>query len=305
MKEYRRGSYGGELCYYALTFMRLLRILFLLFCSMPFLAKASEGFFNSVAGLPSAVSSNWDSTVFLSFSIEDIVVGTGFVVNRIEKEGSTEIYIATANHVPEDKCSVGKSCPNMKVFESPPENIDSMMDGASGSIIKYRNAVLVKASSDPDLAVFKIEVERGQSPYLKPLKLSESCGIAPKEMTYIIGFPFTEERLVVHRPIVDSGSVMRRWSKGTFEGLVPNGQRGASTGSILITDDVLESNSGGPLFNSKGEVIGLLESGYFSSDGNFEYTLHRFSNGIRAHAAAVSCEKLKEFIGSLNKSLFN
>jgi serine protease Do len=132
------------------------------------------------------------------------------------------------------------------------------------------NASLVRASTDADVALIRIEPLGG----LKPLELSEDDKFEVGDKVIVLGYPEispkTEIRLIavenarvsarpeiIPDPTVNEGIISVLGHKFRQEGdFTIKGQMGDTFQmSINATGG---GNSGGPVFNSKGQVIGLF-----------------------------------------------
>lgn len=104
-------------------------------------------------------------------------------------------------------------------------------------------AEVIWADNDMDLAVLKVEPNRT----LPAAKLGDSDNLKIGEMAIAIGNPFAIE---FH------GTVTAGYISGLNRNLSAGG--GAEMDNLIQTDaSINQGNSGGPLLNSKGEVIGI------------------------------------------------
>ncbi len=110
------------------------------------------------------------------------------------------------------------------------------------------DAKIIGYDESNDIAVIKIDVEN-----LKPVTLGDSDKLRVGDTVYAIGNPLGELTFSLTRGIV---SAMSR-----------NIQTGSGTSMNLIQTDcaINSGNSGGALFNSQGEVIGITNAKYSSS----------------------------------------
>src|SRR3954452_20418858 len=118
---------------------------------------------------------------------------------------------------------------------------------------KQLDAKLVGQDASTDLALLKIS-----STGLKPLALADSSGVQVGDPAYAIGNPFGLDRTLT----VGVVSALQREIDS------PNG---FSIDDVIQTDAAITpGNSGGPLFNAAGQVIGVnsqIESAGSSSSG--------------------------------------
>ena len=160
---------------------------------------------------------NAGTTIFLENSIESLGLGSGVII-------SEEGYILTNQHVAGNKYS---TC------------YITLKNGVSD------NGVVVWASEDLDLAIVKINMKN-----LPTATLGNSDNIKIGKSVYAIGNPvgFELQRTVTSGIISGTNRTIRleEESKKTYmEGLIQ-------------TDATInQGNSGGPLINSNGEIIGI------------------------------------------------
>ena len=187
----------------------------------------SDGTYKYTRDLVNAVS---DSIVYIDVS----VVYNGKETLYSRGSGiiiSTNGYIVTNNHVVE-----GGSKFSVKVN-----------DNAHGGESKTYDAKLIGTDSDTDLAVLKIEAEN-----LTAAVLGDSDKLHIGDDCFAIGNPFGLETSV---------------SKGIISGL--NRQVNSNNHALtsIQTDAAINSgNSGGALFNGYGEVVGVVNEKYISSN---------------------------------------
>ena len=147
--------------------------------------------------------------------------GTGIVVDR-------EGHILTNHHVVES--AEGN------------ESAEIVVELSDGSVAR---AQFVSADPGNDLAVIRISVEPG---LLVPARFGDSGAVRVGESVFAIGTPFSSEfKFTVTRGIV---SGLGRTSSSNTAGR-------AIRDVIQIDAAVNPGNSGGPLFNARGEVIGI------------------------------------------------
>ncbi|MGE0228813.1 MAG: S1C family serine protease [Dehalococcoidia bacterium] len=171
-------------------------------------------------GLPGLVERVSDSVVTIRTT-----VGTGF------RQGSgtgTGVVLNKDGHI----------VTNYHVVENAREITVTFRDGtvASGAV--------VERDEDQDLAVVQVSVP---SDVLSPATFADSGGVRPGDPVFAIGNPFGLNYTVTAGVV----SALDRSS--------PSGA-GGLTGMIQTDAAVNPGNSGGPLFNAAGEVIGINTS---------------------------------------------
>ncbi len=274
---------------------KLAVLLFISCCSA--ISIAGEGFFDLRDNTPGFIASSWDSVVLLVR--KDRYIGSAFVIAKVEKPSGDELYLITNNHVISGECKVKLPCSEIKILQNPPQLPEKEVVGSAGDI-QFNSLVILKTSIDPDLALIKVTLKKSDVTSLLPLKISDHCPLKEGQRTYLIGFPATEKRLNEARmPISDQDLLLKRWSEGIFvKYVLGKGIKNLSTESALITTDALNGNSGGPLLNSDGEVIGVLEAARLRPVVGYPYMGREKTDWLSWHSSAVSCEQLKVFLDS-------
>ena len=131
---------------------------------------------------------------------------------------------------------------------------------ADGRILTGR---LLGSSPSDDLALLSVDPEQTQD--IEPLKLADSSDLRAGQLAIAIGSPFRMQNFLsvgVVAGIGDSPPLLRdRRVAPALQRPIPN---------MVWTDaDLLPGNSGGPLLNSKGEVIGVTSAVQISAQGDF------------------------------------
>ena len=158
--------------------------------------------------------------------------GSGFVLTQ-------DGYIVTNYHVIED--AANDSSVTIEV---------SFADGT-----KY-TAQLVGGEQDNDIAVLKIDATG-----LQPVTLGDSSQLVVGETVYAIGNPLGELTYSLTDGIV---SALDRLI--TTSSTNQNGQTETTTLNVLQTNCAINpGNSGGPLFDSYGNVVGIVSAKYTQS----------------------------------------
>lgn len=135
---------------------------------------------------------------------------------------------------------------NQHVIDGAREISVSLYNGLSYS------AVLVGQDPDTDIAVLKIEADPA---HLFPIAWGQSTDLRVGQRIYAIGNPFGLERTM---------------STGMISSLnrqIPSRERRTMRALIQIDAALNQGNSGGPLLNTRGELIGM-NTAIMSSDGD-------------------------------------
>lgn len=110
------------------------------------------------------------------------------------------------------------------------------------------DAEITGVDEDNDLAVLKID-----APGLAPVKFADSDSISVGDLAYAVGNPLGELEFTM-----TSGTV------SALDRLIAAEKKGASINMFQIDAAVNSGNSGGPVYNSRGEVIGVVTAKYKS-----------------------------------------
>ncbi len=161
-------------------------------------------------------------------------LGSGFVV-------STDGYILTNAHVVEDNGTRASS-------------VSVMFKDVEGSASTKVPATIVGVDETSDVALLKIDPAK--APQLLALTLGDSDAVQVGEPVVAIGNPLGYDFTVTSGIV----SAVNRNLESPNGSVIPDG---------IQTDAAINSgNSGGPLFNSRGEVIGINEQIATKSGGN-------------------------------------
>lgn len=151
-------------------------------------------------------------------------------------------------------------------------------DGDSAKVVLYdgseHEAKLVGYDSQSDIAVIKIEAEG-----LTAAEFASSSGLRVGDSVAAIGNPLSPDlRLTMTRGII---SALNR--EISYNGTVM---------SLIQTDaSINEGNSGGPLFNDRGQVIGITNMKMIST----------FGSGIEGLGFAIPSDTVQAIVGALIK----
>lgn len=219
--------------------------------------------------------------------------GTGFLITATDADGNSQRYVVTNAHVVLEvrSSSSGSSFPwgggssTTYSFVNRSNITCSFMDGASGSYslevvavgsyLEKVNEQVVDSDykTEPDLAILRFTGDQpDETTY-------PSLNIASDEADYgdnvaIVGYPEGAGLSVTSGTISKTAHQLSRWGYGSF----------------YMTDAAINSgNSGGPMVNNKGEVVGVVESKLSSTDG---------STSIENMGYAVTSMTLIEFLSS-------
>ena len=182
------------------------------------------------AGIADAVEKVYDSVVVIQTYVSgrEYASGTGFVYKTDDKYG----YIITNHHVINNSTQVKVTFSNKKTYE----------------------AKLVGSDSYADIAVLAVE----KANILSVANIGKSETMRVGDTTFAIGAPIDSN--------VYSWSVTRGILSGKNRIVEVGDYTSSSIMQVLQTDTAINSgNSGGPLCNSNGEVIGVTNMKLASS----------------------------------------
>ncbi len=172
-----------------------------------------------------AITTEITYTNFFGYASSAAVSGSGFII-------SSNGYILTNHHVIEDAAKGGYTITVL------------MYDG------EKHTASIVGYEKDNDLAVLKIDAED-----LTPVTIGSSSSMLVGESVYVVGNPLGELQYTMTDGIV---SALDREISSTDK------TTGVTTtiNMFQISAAINSGNSGGPVYNSRGEVIGIATAKY-------------------------------------------
>jgi len=162
------------------------------------------------------------------------------------------------------------------------------MDVTFAKTSQRTKATLTRSSMEHDLAIIKVDLIGG----VEPVKFADpSVVIRPGQEVICMGFPGLSPDVVlatknentqavsyktVPDPTLTDGRVSKVIQNTSDAGIDADKQVFTFQGeSYQLTNDTGPGNSGGPIFNKNGEVIGILNSGRtdFRSATKFSYAV--------------------------------
>ena len=213
--------------------------------------------------------------------------GTGFVVHSENTDVGHYTYILTNAHVVTQDWGDGPHWENIKE----PEYSEVRITFENSAFPVFSSAKVVERSPHHDLALLKVrDVAERASVAFRP----EDTKLVLGEKSYAFGYPHADEL-----------SFSMRASEGNVEALAG---RYGDPGRFGIGAPIRKGNSGGPILDSKGQVIGVAVSGYIPSEENFipipkegEQNINRFTildvpTGEQSFNFAISHEVVHDFL---------
>lgn len=179
---------------------------------------------------------------------EGLAAGTAFFVGN----GKEAQYLVTCAHCVDNYYNNGQG-----------EMISGELNGTAVKLhasleLKFDEntsvqATLVEYDAVRDIALLKIEKP---TTLRKPLKIKEPTERMVGDTVYAIGFPYTsDERITIIKYDVDNMTS----TKGSISRLIT--EAGSGVREVQIDAEITHGNSGGPLIDEKGNVIGVCANG--------------------------------------------
>ncbi|MCD8389786.1 MAG: trypsin-like peptidase domain-containing protein [Oscillospiraceae bacterium] len=195
--------------------------------------SASEIYYNLAVNQVVGIRTEITYTNFFGQVSSSAVSGSGFII-------SEDGYILTNYHVIEDAVSGGYEV-NVLLY-----------DGTSytASVVGY--------ADENDVAVLKIDAAG-----LSAVTIGDSDSLQVGETVYAVGNPRGELEYTMTSGIVSATDRAITLSETSSTGTVTT----KTINMFQIDAAVNNGNSGGPVYNSRGEVIGIVTAKYSSSEG--------------------------------------
>ncbi len=260
---------------------------------------AVEGFKSLRDSPPEAVTSSFDSVFMVYFDEASYYVhGSAFLI-RVEVNGeTTQLDFLTGAHVLQNLCRESEVCSGLKLFQDARLNVVSGRETFVFGRPEINQVRVLKLSQNPDLALLRATIKTRQFSNPKPLAISSTCKLEIGEVLYGIGFPKTTERMTSSKVVIENqNQIIKRWSEGVFVGNLKQVSADSEYRYSLATSvDMLHGNSGGPLLNQSGKVMGVVSSGASLAENRYVYSGGESPGQLEAQSLAVPCGYLDSFL---------
>ena len=267
---------------------------------------SSQGFHTLDVQAPSFVRNAAEGVYFLKLDeAKSADFATAVLVKASYGPAVSELYFLTNAHVFEEQCHQLGRCKNLKLYQ----NIELIFDFETKKIKgqgenEIDHVEIVRLSQNPDLALLRATVLTRPSQNFHILQLATNCSLASGEQLFTIGFPGVNYRYnFASQSLPGSDTIVKRWSQGIYE-TTNNMAIDKISGphEFLFTSvDTLPGNSGGPLLNSRGEIVGISQASSAIPENGYRYTGNEELGKTDWSSVAVPCHYLRPFI--FNQSL--
>lgn len=263
------------------------------------MARASEGFNTSLDSAPNAIKAAWPKTfAILTDTPRLYEIGTASLVWKSKSGTHWDLYFLTTDHVIKNpSCEKGKVCSKTYIVQNLQGSVaENKFAPAPISGLYFDKVEIVERSKNPDLALIRVSVPLETAGIPDAFILPSSCELPKNQRLFAIGFPSTPDRTNPNSaPIPDRYEIKKRWSQGVLVDKFHDGEGNDMRLYLGTTIDALQGNSGGPVIDEMGTVVGVLvKISDNSGDNGFRFDGNEASGKIDWHSLSVRCEYLQE-----------
>lgn len=225
-------------------------------------------------------------------SPERLRFGTAGLVHVEKTSVGKELYFLTNEHLLEGLCSRTGPCPDFVFVQNTLISGDYVHELGS---TKFSAPEVIKISTNPDLALIKV-ISQGEDK-LRPLSFTKKCGTKVARRLYSVGFSNTSRRTYKERLFIEEQMhTFKRWSTGLEVGSfnhTMDGERHLLQGTTV---DALPGGSGGPVFDEKGDIVGIMQSSASVGSNLHRYDGNEDRKKLDWTSLIVRCDVMKNFL---------
>ena len=204
----------------------------------------------------------WKSTFMIAASTKDqkaMQIGSAYLTSINELDTA---YFVTSKHFIFDNCKQGCT---IQLYENATYDYETARLAPARGFVVFRNAEVVALSSYADLALIKVEKVKRYLKHFQPIRWYQCAKLEKGMAAYAIGHP----SLGTKYPEFTDAKIVKRMSRGAILSVSRDATEKPSNSwwMIDVAAEIIKGQSGGPVVNSDGELIGVTASGLMESVG--------------------------------------